>query len=327
MRKVLHIGPCDSPGGMATVMHTLADHPPHGWTASLLSSHAEGSIWKKWSAYRTVRKAIKQQCGNTLNRPDVIHFHVAADWSWRRKIRLIRVAQHHNVACVVHLHSGQFDDWLRNGGKKRQKHVRAVMEMKGVQGVVLSTAWNERLSPLIGLLEVVNNPFPPHKKTVGAARDDDHLLLLGRADPVKGHAFAVNLVAALRESFPTLRLTMTGASKSEDEGVEALGWVTDREKARLVASASVLLIPSAFEGQPVVALEALSAGLPVCASDRVVGLPETVHTAAYNDVEAWVEVVSGLLRNRPDANLLMDSVAPYCVEEIQHRWKALYESL
>ena len=153
------------------------------------------------------------------------------------------------------------------------------------------------------------------------------MLLLGRADPVKGHAFAVNLVAALRESFPTLRLTMTGASKSENEWVEALGWVSDREKARLVASASVLLVPSAFEGQPVVALEALSTGLPVCASDRVVGLPETVQTAAYNDVEAWVEVVSGLLRHRPDANLLMASVAPYCVEEVQHRWKALYESL
>jgi glycosyltransferase involved in cell wall biosynthesis len=76
-----------------------------------------------------------------------------------------------------------------------------------------------------------------------------------------------------------------------------------------------------------VALEALSAGLPVCASDRVVGLPDTVQTAAYNDIEAWVEVVSGILRHPPEAKLLMASVANYSVDEVQQRWKTLYELL
>jgi glycosyltransferase involved in cell wall biosynthesis len=131
---------------MATVMHTLADHPPHGWTASLLSSHAEGGIRKKWKAYRTARKEIDKVCSKNSDRPDVIHLHAAADWSWRRKVRLIRIAQHHDVPCIVHLHSGQFDDWLIDGGQKRQTHVRSVLEEKSVQGVVLSTAWNERLS-------------------------------------------------------------------------------------------------------------------------------------------------------------------------------------
>ena len=327
MRKVLHVGPCHSPGGMATVIHTLADHPPHGWTASLLSSHAEGGIRKKWKAYRTARKEIDKVCSKNSDRPDVIHLHAAADWSWRRKVRLIRIAQHHDVPCIVHLHSGQFDDWLIDGGQKRQTHVRSVLEEKGVQGVVLSTAWNERLSPLIGSLEVVNIPLPPHEQSDNAVRDEDHLLLLGRADPVKGHAFAVDLVAALRAVFPKLRLTMTGTSNSEHEWVDSLGWVSDKEKSRLVASASVLLIPSAFEGQPMVALEALSAGLPVCASDRVVGLPDTVQAAAYNDVEAWVEVVSGILRHPPEAKLLMASVATYSVDEVQQRWKTIYESL
>ena len=42
MRRVLHVGPCDTPGGMATVMHTLAEFPPEGWEAELLASHAPG---------------------------------------------------------------------------------------------------------------------------------------------------------------------------------------------------------------------------------------------------------------------------------------------
>ena len=37
MRKVLHVGPCDTPGGMATVMRTLAEFPPEGWEAELLA--------------------------------------------------------------------------------------------------------------------------------------------------------------------------------------------------------------------------------------------------------------------------------------------------
>ena len=51
MRKVLHVGPCNTPGGMATVMQTLAEHPPEGWEANLLPSHAPGGPLAKWRAY------------------------------------------------------------------------------------------------------------------------------------------------------------------------------------------------------------------------------------------------------------------------------------
>ncbi|MDE0858495.1 MAG: hypothetical protein OSA38_08020, partial [Candidatus Poseidoniaceae archaeon] len=60
MPKVLHIGPCDSPGGMANVMHILAEHPPEGWQADLLASHVVGSPWAKWRAYRKARHTLIQ---------------------------------------------------------------------------------------------------------------------------------------------------------------------------------------------------------------------------------------------------------------------------
>ena len=85
--------------------------------------------------------------------------------------------------------------------------------------------------------------------------------------------------------------------------------------------------PLPFEGQPVVVLEALAAGLPVCTSDRVKGLPETVETARFGDVEAWVEAVSNLFENPPTPASLKASVASYGVDKIQQRWKSLYESL
>ena len=120
MRKVLHVGPCDTPGGMATVMHTLAESPPEGWQAKLIASHAPGGLWAKWRAYRRAKKELIRQCSSSEGRPDVVHVHTAADWSWRRKARLISIAQHHNIPTVVHFHSGQFHDWLEAGGKKRK---------------------------------------------------------------------------------------------------------------------------------------------------------------------------------------------------------------
>ena len=153
------------------------------------------------------------------------------------------------------------------------------------QGVVLSKAWKDRLAPTVGAVQVVENPLVPLPEINHVRREQHHLLLLARKDPIKGHGFAVEVAKELRKTFPELRLTMTGESHSEHAWVDAKGWVSQDEKASLIARSSLLLLPSAFEGQPVAALEALSGGLPVCVSDRVVGLPDTVKQAPW---ETWM---------------------------------------
>ena len=160
MRKVLHVGPCNSRGGMATVMHTLAEHPPTGWQAELLSSHAEGGVWSKWRAYRRARRELLRRFADEGLRPDVVHVHVAADWSWRRKVRFITLARAHGLPVVVHLHSGQFDTWLSRGGEKRQQRVRSVCWM--MQAFMASSCpWlgkkNSRL--FLGLLKWSTTPI------------------------------------------------------------------------------------------------------------------------------------------------------------------------
>ena len=138
MPKVLHIGPCDSPGGMANVMRTLAEYPPEGWEADLLSSHVVGSPWAKWRAYRRARKELKRRFNSEHERPDVVHIHTAADWSWRRKVRFLLYAQQENLACVVHIHSGKFDSWLGDPSSNRSNSLRKKLSHSRTQGVVLS---------------------------------------------------------------------------------------------------------------------------------------------------------------------------------------------
>ena len=47
MRRVLHIGPCNTPGGMAKVIEILSQNPPTGWNADILDSHSKGNILTK----------------------------------------------------------------------------------------------------------------------------------------------------------------------------------------------------------------------------------------------------------------------------------------
>ena len=53
MRRVLHIGPCDTPGGMAKVMNILAENPQDGWKSEMISSHSGLGVFRKILLIRT----------------------------------------------------------------------------------------------------------------------------------------------------------------------------------------------------------------------------------------------------------------------------------
>jgi glycosyltransferase involved in cell wall biosynthesis len=326
MPKVLHIGPCETPGGMAKVMRILAEYPPEGWEAELLSSHVVGTPWAKWRAYRRARASFSQMLNDETRRPDIVHLHTAADWSWWRKRRFAKMAHKAGVPSIVHIHSGQFDTWLGSPDSKRSRGVRNFLKSIEVTTVVLSDDWNKRLHPYIGKLNVVNNPVDPRIKPSNKIREKDHLLLLGRNDSVKGHAFAEQIAALVRTKRPNLRLTMSGLESSQYEWVNARGWVSEEDKFDLLHTASLLLVPSAFEGQPLVVFEALASGLPVIASDRVPQTLPTVHVAAFGNSLNWVEMIHKVLDESIDADGLTESIANHRIEIINSHWKKMYEN-
>ncbi len=349
MRRVLHVGPCNTPGGMATVMHTLAQHPPDGWKADLLASHAPGNLWTKWRAYRRAKRELKRRCASSGERPDIVHVHAASDWSLRRKFRLIRSVRRFEVPAVLHLHSGQLAAWMGPAnGKRAEQHRSSVAEL-GLHQVVLSEEWKRLLAPVLGPVEAVMNPvglkYAPGQHVrdanhvlvpveavvnpVGpkyapgqAARESNHVLVLGRNDPVKGHAFAEEVVARLAESRPDVRLSMTGRERSSLPFVQPLGWVREEKKLELLQTATVLLLPSSVEGQPLVVLEALACGLPVIAPQRLHSLPEGVHRAGPK-VEDWIRAVEGVLDSSLQANVNLDD---HRIAAVAQRWGTLYAS-
>ena len=326
MPKVLHIGPCDTPGGMANVMQILAGHPPEGWEAELLSSHVTGSPWAKWRAYRKARNTLVQMLKDPARRPDVVHLHTAADWSWWRKRRFAVIAHGAGSKVVVHIHSGKFDRYIGNAQSRRSKVIRKLFSKQNIYSVVLSESWKEKLQPLIGPTQAINNPVDPSIKRGTRERDANHLLLLGRNDPVKGHSFAREVVAQLRASIPSIKLTLTGLATASEQWVDAKGWIDDDAKYELLHRASVLIVPSAYEGQPLVILEALASGLQVCASNKLEEIIPTVRNVPFEDVESWVIALRHMLEHPIAVEEMLLATKPYELETVSKKWRRIYNS-
>lgn len=144
-------------------------------------------------------------------------------------------------------------------------------------------------------------------------RDDGYLLYFGRVDwHHKGLDVLLEAMSRIVAERPDTALRIAGrgkdAARTEAEiarlrlgsRVEMLGPVDDRKRDDLFAGASLLLMPSRFEGFGMVAAEAMAAGLPVVASDAG-SLPEVVDPPAggavfpSGDAEALAETVLGLL--------------------------------
>ena len=323
MPKVLHIGPCDSPGGMANVMRILAEHPPEGWEAELLASHVVGSPWAKWKAYRKARATLIEMLHDPKRKPDVVHLHTAADWSWWRKRRFAYLAHGAGSKVVVHIHSGKFDTWLKSKSKKFKRNLKLELLGNNVKVVVLTDDWIKLLEMNLGDLIAISNPLNPKYKTIVRENTQNHLLLLGRNDPVKGHSFAVEIALRLKSNFPDLVMTMTGVEESEVDWIKARGWVTESEKMSLLSTASVLLLPSKFEGQPMVAIESLASGLPVVADFRLHSLPKEVLYAGPG-LESWCQVLSDALQH---PKMIKFDSSEYDLETIRKKWQNLYVSL
>jgi glycosyltransferase involved in cell wall biosynthesis len=116
-------------------------------------------------------------------------------------------------------------------------------------------------------------------------------------------------------------LRVTGVDEAP-EGVTALGWVSEEEKWNLLQTAGCLIVPSDYEGQPMVILEALAAGCPVVASTNVPDLPECVKSIPLDDVEGWKEAISHPIRSG-----LEEAVAKHQIGVVTKQWGEIYDNI
>ncbi len=137
----------------------------------------------------------------------------------------------------------------------------------------------------------------------------DQLVTVGRLTPVKNQAMMIKALACLPEN---LTLTVVGegveGARLErlcqelgvSERVRFLGKVTDLHQ--ILASSDLFLLSSDFEGLPLSILEAMSAGLPVVATDvggvsEAVAAGETGLLSPRRDSQRFAENIKSMLED------------------------------
>jgi glycosyltransferase involved in cell wall biosynthesis len=149
---------------------------------------------------------------------------------------------------------------------------------------------------------------------VGAAtveRRPRHVLFVGRLEPEKGPLDAVAVMAALCARDGEVAGTVIGGGSLEaqvraaaaavpDGRITVLGAVDDETLARAYGSAAVVVMPSAYEGLGLVALEAAVTGAVVVGAD-VTGLRDAIGEAGVvvpaGDLGAMADAAWDLLRD------------------------------
>ncbi|HZQ26807.1 MAG TPA: glycosyltransferase family 1 protein [Acidimicrobiales bacterium] len=140
-----------------------------------------------------------------------------------------------------------------------------------------------------------------------------YILALGTIEPRKGLPTLVRAFDALVATEPDLRLVVAGppgwGAAAFDEACERvapatrariirLGWVDDRQRARLLHHAAAFAYPSLYEGFGLPPLEAMAAGVPVVATTAG-ALPEVLGDAAVlvppQDDDALAGALAGVL--------------------------------
>lgn len=210
--------------------------------------------------------------------PDIVHVHAGIGWEGHAAVRAAQAA---GVPVVRTEHL----PYLLTDAAQRDEHrdtASALARLICVSDAVGESYRAAGVDP--ALVETIHNGVGAHRpsRSREALRgewgvgDAPVLLMVARLSAQKGHALLLDALPAIRAAHPDVIVLLAGegplltqtaraiAAKGLAGTVRMLG--TRSDVADLMTLADLLVLPSAFEGLPLVALEAMAAGLPVVAT-------------------------------------------------------------
>ncbi len=235
-----------------------------------------------------------------------------------RDLLFIALAHLARKPVVVHLHGGAFGEFYESRTRPTRWLIRTLVGRAAV-GIVLT----DRLRPALGcvlpsskIFAVQNGIDLPKSNGLEHRNDEDSItaLFLSSLFPSKGVLVFIQALSIARQTQPSLRGVIAGSWPSPEmkaeaealirqlsleETVEFVGSVEGPEKTRVLQQADIFCLPSFYvpEGQPLVVIEAMAAGLPVVA------------TAWRGIADTVVDGETGLLVDTPEPRLVAEKLA------------------
>jgi glycosyltransferase involved in cell wall biosynthesis len=172
---------------------------------------------------------------------------------------------------------------------------------------------------------------------------------VGRLIHQKGFDIAIRGFALIADRYPTARLILVGDGDQREslenlaqqlrlEGrVDFLGLVAPARVHQLLADATLVVMPSRWEGLPVAAVEASMSGRPIIGT-RVAGIPEVVidgRTGLIIESESPQAIADGIVTLLDDPSLAIalgkaarvHALESFTMDRCVNSYDALYRQL
>jgi glycosyltransferase involved in cell wall biosynthesis len=210
-------------------------------------------------------------------KPDLVHLHSTFS-GFMGRVALYLLWPFYRPKVIYCPHAFSF--MMKGGAKKLKLYAALERALSPITDVIICVSQYEKSCAIeYGLserkLKVVHNGVPdklPSGPTANPFEPDViNAIFVGRFDYQKG--FDILLDAMTRVKGEAIFLTAIGSAvHGKDNPREMMqtsytGWLSSDELAPYLINADVLVMPSRWEGFAMVALEAMSYGLPVLASN------------------------------------------------------------
>ena len=285
----------------------------HGCTVHYVG-YAGNKIKKQIVILRNLKQLIRK------GGYEAVHIH--GDVAYKLLVYSVAARLAGVKTILLHSHASGTDGNHR--GLKRKLHMasRRFLKWTGTGYVSCSDLAADWMFPNVktGKITIIHNGvdldkfrFDPVKRA--AVRSEwgleDAFVLghVGRFEYQKNHTYLIDIFAAVRDRVPDARLFLVGEGSLQDEmrkKVEDLG-LSDRvifaglsrEVEKLLSGFDVFVLPSHFEGLPIVGVEAQAAGLPVLFADTITKEARLTDDAWFlpigeGDVPQWADKLAAL---------------------------------
>lgn len=222
-----------------------------------------------------------------LPKYDIVHLHISARGSYKRKSIMARIAHGEGKRVILHEHDGEFAKAFEEGGRAYRSDVRDTFGIAD-RVVLLSEEWRDYFAENVcdaDKITVVHNGVKVPVKPCSPSSHRD-VLFLGRLDANKSPDVLLFASKDVLVHFPDTKIVFGGDGEveknirlAEELGIadscEFHGWVSGEEREKLFERAGVYCLPSKNEGMPMSVLEAMARGLPTIATP-VGGVPRVI---------------------------------------------------
>jgi len=212
-------------------------------------------------------------------KPDVIHAHFAVPtgglaWAVHRLTGVPYVLTAHlgDVPGGVPDQTDTLFQLIAPVARQIWNHAAAATAVSSFVQELAVAAYHRPVTRILNGIDLTDTPPPP-----AAIRHTRHLVFVGRFNPQKNLPLLIDALARLTET--NWRATIVGDGPDRAT-VEALidqhdqrdritlpGWQSTAQVAAILNDADILCMPSASEGMPVAAVEALKHGLAIVTSE------------------------------------------------------------